>query len=270
MGPHSYIENICKFLLFFLPLILCAASVGNTSAPEILQKGFFTSCNSLFDIRAGYEGDFVSDGRMKQYDEGNGRVDQYKQWTNSATLTFNAFERVDTYAVFGSSKTKADWRFENRSDDTNHRIEIETQYNFLWAVGGRIVLYNWSNTSFGVGGRYSSCHYQPTDCISDGIPISKAGSHFNWGEWQCNFDISYKISLFTPYIGTKYSNAKTQLSDFSRPISNSLTRSNSFKNRVSLGLYIGCTLSTGRYFMFNIEGRLVDEEAITVSGEFRF
>ena len=57
---------------------------------------------------------------------------------------------------------------------------------------------------------------------------------------------------------------------FCLPISSTLAGSNSFENCHKVGVYVGCAISNGRYFMLNLEGRLVDEEAITVSGDFRF
>lgn len=251
-------------------LALNAAPVGNTSAPELIQEGFFISCDSWINFRVGYEGDFVADGRMKQYEQGHGRVDTYQQDTNSGTVTLNILDRLDVYGVFGSSRTQADWRFQDDVAGTVTRIDMETKYNFLWGAGARAILYEWCNTSLGLGGRYSSANYRPVWLTADGVVQSVSGTHCSWREWQINLDVSYKIDLFTPYIGIKYSNARTKLKDFSIPISSDLTGSNSFKNRVPVGLYVGCSLSTGQYFMLNIEGRLIDEEAVTVSGDFRF
>jgi len=249
---------------------LYAAPVGNTSAPELIQEGFFISCDSWINFRVGYEGDFVADGRMKQSEQGHGRVDTYQQDTNSGTVTLNILDRIDVYGVFGSSRTQADWRFTDAAAGTVTRIDMETKYNFLWGAGARAILYEWCNASLGLGGRYSSANYRPVWLTADGVVQSVAGTHCRWREWQVNLDVSYKIDLFTPYIGIKYSNARTQMKDFSVPISSNLSGSNTFKNRVPVGLYVGCSLSTGKYFMLNIEGRLIDEEAVTISGDFRF
>lgn len=263
-----------KFAVLIAALVasttLYAAPVGNTSAPELIQEGFFISCDSWINFRVGYEGDFVADGRMKQENQGHGRVDTYQQWTNSGTLTLNILDRIDVYGVFGSSRTQADWRFGDISAGTVTRIELETKYNFLWALGGRAILYEWCNTSLGFGGRYSYSNYRPSWLTSDGVIQIVDGSQFRWSEWQINLDVSYKIDLFTPYIGIKYLNSTTHLKNFSVPISADFTGRNTFENRIPVGVYLGCTLSTGEYFMLNLEGRLIDEEAVTVSGDFRF
>ena len=83
--------------------LLDAAPVGNTAAPQILEDGFFIPSDCWVDLRAGYEGDFVTDGRMKQRKQGSGRVDDYSQNTNSGTITLNILDRLDLYGVLGHS-----------------------------------------------------------------------------------------------------------------------------------------------------------------------
>ncbi len=263
-----------KFATMIAANIICAAlhaaPVGNTSAPDIIQEGLFIPCDSWINFRVGYEGDFVADGRMKQFNQGFGRVDSYEQTTNSATVTLNILDRADVYGVFGSSLAKANWRVGNISDGTVHQLDLESKYSFLWGVGARAIVYEWCNTSVGLGGRYSSSHYEPVWLTRDGIVTAVSSSSFRWREWQVNLDVSYKIDLFTPYIGIKYSNARTHLNRFSVAVAADGSTSNAFKNRIPVGLYLGCALSSGKYFMINLEGRLIDEEAVTISGDVRF
>ncbi len=246
-----------------------SAPVGNTSAPRLIEEGLFISRDSCVNVRAGYEGDFVTNGRLKQDDQGSGRVDSYKQFTNSGTATLNILDRIDVYAVFGTSETKASWRFTDASDVVQ-RIEIQTDNDFLWAVGARGILFEWGNTCLGLGGRYCSAHYTPEWLTSNGASENVSNGRMRWKEWQIDLDISYKIEIFTPYIGTKYSCARTFLEHFPIPIANNGSGNNHFKNITPVGLVLGCSLSNGKYFMLNLEARLVDEEAITVSGDFRF
>ena len=254
-------------LLILMITSLNGAPVGNTAAPKILQKGFFTSSESWVDIRLGYEGDFVADGRLEQCNE---RVDCFKQITNSGTLTLNILDRIDVYGVLGATKPTADWRVVLRTDGTVHRIQLETNNALLWAIGGRAILSEWGNASLGFGGRYSASSPSPAHLSLDGKGESIADTHFEWSEWQFNFDMSCKIKLFTPYIGVKYSNTTAHLHGFSIPIAANGTGINSLRNRDPVGLYLGCALSNGNYFMLNLEWRLIDEESATVSADFRF
>ena len=140
----------------------------------------------------------------------------------------------------------------------------------MGGVGAGAILFEGGCANLGIGSRYSSCHYEPLWLTIDGVNASVAGAHFHWDEWQINLDVSYKIDLLIPYLGIKYSNAQTKLWQFPAGIAAGGSGTNYFENRVPVGMYIGCTLSTGKYFMMNIEGRFIDEEAITVSGDLRF
>ena len=104
----------------------------------------------------------------------------------------------------------------------------------------------------------------------DGIVQHANGTELHWRVWQIDMDMSYKIDIFTPYIGIKYSNVRSGVGFFPISISNSGLGINYFENRTPVGVFIGCSLSSGKYFMLNIEGRLIDEEAVTISGDFRF
>ncbi|MBX9744445.1 MAG: hypothetical protein K2X08_04465 [Chlamydiales bacterium] len=257
---------VCLFLCLFSSLY--AAPVGNSSAPRLIERGFFISSDWWGNVRIGYEGDFVSDGKLEQYGEGYGRVDCYEQQTNSGTVTGNIVDRLDLFAVLGSSRTNATWRFMN--EEAIHRIELETNYAFLWGLGIRGILYEDEDLSLTLGGRFETSSYDPSWATLDGIPQSIAHSLLTWKEWQIDLDASYKIDIFTPYVGVKYSHARSELSGFTFPISEKGAGTNQFKNRNSVGVFLGCALSSAKYFMLNVEARLLDEEAVTVSGDIRF
>lgn len=259
-----------KFVMLFLASTAFAAPVGNPVSPCLVKTGFFIPSSSWVNVRAGYEGDFVTDGRMIQQMEGSGRVDSFKQYTNSGTLTLNFVDQVDLFGVFGASSVKADWRFNNPETENNHRAVLKTHDFFLWALGARAIFYEWRRLYIGAGGRYTFSDYHPYELEVDGIDIPVAGTQLRWEQWQINADFSYNIHYFTPYIGVKYSNAKAHLGTFPDPIANDGTGSNEFVGRIPVGLYLGCGITNGKYFLFNIEGRLIDEEAVTLTGEFRF
>ena len=254
-------KRLCPIL--FAATVM-AAPVGNPATPGLITNGIFTKAPKA-SARIGYEGDFVFNGRMEQ---GDRRVDNYTQKTESGTVTLNLFNRWDIYGVFGASDTKTDWRFINAG--SIFRMELETEYNFLWAVGSRAIYYQWKNICLGVGGRYSSSHYQPKRLYQNGIDVPVTGTHYHWREWQFNTDISYKICYFTPYIGIKYSNAKANIGAFSVPLSPDGSGNARFDNKDPVGIYLGCGISSGDYLMVNLEGRLIDEEAVSVFADIRF
>ena len=257
-----------KKVIFFLVVAtgLMAAPVGNPSFPKLIEKGFFIPPDVWLNLRFGYEGDFVTDAKLEQ--ASNLPVDCYRQETNSGTFTMNILERLDIYTLLGSSRTRADWRFE--APEGTQRIELETGYDFLWGLGARGILFEWKGATLGLGGRYEHASYDPVWLTVNGTVESARGTKLRWREWQVDLDLSYKIDIFSPYIGVKYSSVRAKAGNFQTTISVNGTGSNQFTNHTPVGVFIGCSLTTGRYFMLNVEGRLVDEEAVTISGDVRF
>lgn len=256
------------FCAFFSSIQIFGAPVGCPAAPALIKEGFFIPCNSPVFVRAGYEGDFVADARLQQFGDGSGRVDNFNQQTNAGTLTLNGINRIDVFGVFGSSRACADWRF--TVEDDVHRAQVETLYNFLWGAGARAIVYKSCAFNLGIGGRYEQCQYDNLWMTIDGNVQSAADTFLHWRVWQVDCDFGYQIDIFTPYIGIKYSNVRTRVGDFPEPISNNGSGSDQFKNRTPVGVFIGCSLSSGKYFMLNVEGRLIDEEGVTISGDFKF
>jgi hypothetical protein len=194
---------IALFFSLLFALSAPAAPVGNPAFPQLIRKGLFTSPYMELTLRGGYEGDFVADGRMNQYKQGVGRVDEYTQDTNAGTATFTLWRCLDLYGRFGSSSTKADWRFTDQNGCV-HRIKIETPTQFLWGIGARALYYQWRGLALGMGGEYSACPYRLSWISSDGSSVSPEGAQFHWTQWQIQLDFSYTIRLFTPYVGCKY------------------------------------------------------------------
>ncbi len=193
-----------------------AAPVGNPAFPKLLKKGLFIPEESHFGLRMGYEGDFVGDGQLKRTDGGSGRIDSDKQETNSGTATFTLVERLDVYGVFGSSRSCLNWRFSDR-DGSTKRVQLETKYRFLWAVGARAILYEWGDAVLGAGGRYAQTESKPSWVAIDGIPVGKEeSSRYKWNEWQVDLSLSYQIDMLVPYIGAKYSQTKASFGSFPR------------------------------------------------------
>lgn len=259
-----------KLFWILLPTSLCAAPVGNPAEPDLVNEGFISLKNNFgVSLRIGYEGDFVSDMRMKQTEQGYGDIDNNQQTTNSGTATLNFLDRIDLFGVFGSSRITANWRFSGLKRTIN-RVEIETDYRFLWALGARVILYQWGNATLGAGGRYSTFCAPISWLTLNGSLKTTEAENLEWRQWQTNLLFSYKIDLFIPYLGINYLSAQTKLRDFSVPISSSLSDCLHMKNRSSTGLIIGSALTTGKYFMLNIEGRLINEEAFSISGDIKF
>lgn len=263
-----------KLKVFFAVAIasLQASPVGNPAFPRLIQEGYFIPGSKGVNVRAGYEGNFVGDARLEQEKEGSGRVDSFRQSANAGTVTLNVSNRFDFYTVLGASQFNADWRFEILEDSALavHRAQLETLTQFLWGIGTRAILFETPTLTVGAGGRYSFCQTEPVVLAIDAIEQAVAGTKCRWNEWQIDLDFAFQIDLFTPYVGVTYSFTHVWIGPFSTPISMNDSGVNHFETRQPVGAVIGCSISTGKYFMLNVEAHLISEEAVTISGDLRF
>ncbi len=258
-----------RMILLLFCCCLHAAPVGNPSSPHILTRGFLIPCKAWANIRGGYEGDFVLDGNMEQAEKGSGLVDKYTRSTHSGVATLNILERLDLYGVFGYSKVNANWRFTDLADRIRY-VQMTAARNFLWSIGGQAILYNDRQFDIGFGARYGASHHHLSTFTIDGDPISIVGGKCEWHGWQFNLGFSYQICLFTPYIGALYISDLTVLKGLASSFADFGAHSDHLRVRHPVGMYLGCTLSNGQYFMLTVESRLISEEAVSVTADFRF
>lgn len=258
-----------RFLVFFLFAIplLHALPVGNPAAPRMVTEGFFLNVKSGVSGRVGYEGDFVRDGYFKQQD--GDTVDKYGETNNTATVTFNILDWTDVYAILGNSQASSNWRFTNPENEVI-RIQMETNAELLWGVGARVILWEGSHATLGAGGRYEQSGNKVSWLTSDGVSQSVNGTNLYWHGWQADLDVAYHIDLLTPYVGVKYSNIHSSITGAQTQIAAGGSQNAYLTNRIPVGMVVGCSLSTGKYFMLNLEARLINEEAATISADIRF
>lgn len=256
------------FLNFFY-FSLEATPTGNPATPKIIQEGIIFSSAKSFGVKLGYEGNFVVDKRLIQADGILKRVDDFSFSMNSAVLTFNFVNRLDLYGTYGIGRIEADWLI-NDGPDVLYYLDLQTKYDWSYSLGTKVIFFEWGNVSLSAGGRYF--YFRPTisyfSKVANVFHLSETKMKF-W-EWQADIGLSYNINIFTPYICAKYSKAKASFSIPDVIISSNGSSKQTFKNKNDFGMALGCSFSNGKYFLLNVEVRLIDEEAFTVSGEFKF
>ncbi len=256
-----------SFAFFFCSFLFCSP-VNNPSAPHNIEEGFFISPGSSMSFRLGYEGDFISDRRLKQ--EGlNKRVNEFTQCANSGVLTINVLNRLDVFGTFGEARIKSSWIIENGIDAFS-LLEMQTDYKPKWSTGLKAIFFEWGKTSLSFGGRYSMAKPGIFSITKDGRVFALGESDFKFTEWQVDGGVSYKIDLFIPYLCVKYSKAKAEIFVDNLIINSNNTSRLVMESKNNFGMALGCTLTNSKYCMLNVEARLFDEESFTVSGDIRF
>lgn len=239
--------------------------MGNPSAPEIVDEGFFFCKENWFAVKASYQRDWVFDRNMKAVSKISGRMDDFDFVVDQGVLTINLIDRIELYGSAGAARFHAIHR-----PMVGVRHEYETHEQFTWGLGARGTFAAWKGASFGIDGGYQQAHPTMKWMTLNGVPVSpRPGAKLTYYEWQVGLGASYQIDLFIPYIGVKYSNAGAR---FRHLPPGFLLSGRHFKtkNRRKFGMALGTTLSNGNRFAATVEVRLIDEQSITLAAEVKF
>ncbi|WP_080126773.1 porin [Chlamydia suis] len=215
-------------------------------------------------------------------------------------------------------------------------IELYTDTAFAWSVGARAALWECGCATLGASFQYAQskpkveelnvlCNAaeftinKPQGYVGAEFPLDlKAGTDaaagtkdasIDYHEWQASLALSYRLNMFTPYIGVKWSRASFDADmiriaqpKLEQPIlevttwnptiagAGSITENtdgqqanvladtlqivslqiNKMKSRKSCGLAVGTTIVDADKYAVTVETRLIDERAAHVNAQFRF
>ncbi|MEB2681502.1 porin [Chlamydia suis] len=212
-------------------------------------------------------------------------------------------------------------------------VELYTDTAFAWSVGARAALWECGCATLGASFQYAQskpkveelnvlCNAaeftinKPQGYVGVEFPLDlKAGTtaatgtkdaSIDYHEWQASLALSYRLNMFTPYIGVKWSRASFdadtiriaqpklatavfdvttlnptiagagkvedkgsagELGDTMQIVSMQI---NKMKSRKSCGLAVGTTIVDADKYAVTVETRLIDERAAHVNAQFRF
>lgn len=215
-------------------------------------------------------------------------------------------------------------------------IELYTDTAFAWSVGARAALWECGCATLGASFQYAQskpkveelnvlCNAaeftinKPKGYVDQAFPLEiTAGTDaatgtkdasIDYHEWQASLALSYRLNMFTPYIGVKWSRASFDADmiriaqpKLEQPIlevttwnptiagagdivdnPNNTTANvladtlqivsmqiNKMKSRKSCGLAVGTTIVDADKYAVTVETRLIDERAAHVNAQFRF
>lgn len=212
-------------------------------------------------------------------------------------------------------------------------VELYTDTAFAWSVGARAALWECGCATLGASFQYAQskpkveelnvlCNAaeftinKPQGYVGAAFPLElTAGTDaatgtkdasIDYHEWQASLALSYRLNMFTPYIGVKWSRASFdadtiriaqpklataildvttlnptiagagtviqqgqngELGDTMQIVSLQI---NKMKSRKSCGLAVGTTIVDADKYAVTVETRLIDERAAHVNAQFRF
>ena len=263
----------------FIAIIIClgfvlsvtaayAAPVGNIATPSVLKKGIiYQDEQAQFAVVAGGEVDLTWDQNLKRQDTD---TEYYFYGGKIGVLIMNRFM---PYAILGGAEAKKQqFKIDSR------KIKFETDYDFVWGVGGTAMLYETKlegmgngQLRIGVDGRYRQSHLKVDKVVRDGVSYNASDaavtqSKYELEQWQVALAVSYQIEQIIPYVGVKYSDATGEAIT---TISGTKYK-NDFENDDNVGIFVGGDILINDSFTANIEGRFIDETALSLGATLRF
>lgn len=255
---------------FFWGICLFSCSIGyalynaNPSEPELIEEGFLLNyCDDFLMGKAGYQGDFVFNRKLRAYKGAIGRMDEFYSMFNQAVLTANIKGQYEIYGSLGTMTAK----FSHRPHIDHKQRIYETRDHFTWGAGARAELAHWNGAILGANGgyQYSRPHVK---WITVNGEAFKSQAFLNYHEWQVGLGVSYKIDCMVPYISGTYSRVGARVENIGKEI---LPHSHfKLRSRQNWGMALGCSLATDRLFDLNVEVRLFSEQALTLAGNLKF
>ncbi|MEM8628895.1 MAG: hypothetical protein AAGF04_02320 [Chlamydiota bacterium] len=258
-----------RWVSLFLPFFLFSAPIGNPFMPGMLREELFSLIKIPIHVRVGYEGNFVFDRYLDQYQTGFGSLEKYEIYTNSGRISCDIFDRISLFGTAGSGRIDANFPFS--SGPLKHRAVLGSDEELFWSVGGNVLLLDWRLFALGIGLCYSRLCPKISHLSVDGVGYPTEDGSLHYREWQANVGFSYEMDFLVPYIGVKYTSAKsTAHLPYIPDLFVGESQERFWRSRRHVGLYLGSSITSKKSFALTIEARLIDEEAVTVFAAFRF
>lgn len=256
-------KSVLISFFVFLCINLQALYVGNFAEPQLIDKGFFLPQDTLFDVKIGYQQDWVYDRRLQAYDQIDNKIDRFTYWMQQGVVAINFLDRLEAYGSIGYFT--ADFWLRPSAD--NERQQYETDQKVTFGGGAKLILMQWGETAFGIDGKMQYSAPRIKWVTINGVS-EHTQAHLVYREWQVGVGLAHTVDFLTPYLGGTYSQVHTHIGKLQKDIFSFISFRE--KNIEKFGLVVGCGISTGKKVDLNLEARMFNEEAFTVAGNIKF
>jgi hypothetical protein len=183
----------------------------------------------------------------------------------------------DFYGIFGQARN-----IKYKETVNNEVWEAELENKFMWGLGLSVyadVDYIGEDTIVFFDAKYrtarnvgfeavtaSGKRYTEKD-LKDLAGVS-GSANAKWEEWHLAAGLGKKLDFYMPYIGIRYSDIRTQTELKIDSVGTFTGETVKSKNKV--GMFLGCAITPTDRFSIDLQGRIIDEQAFSVKGTFKF
>lgn len=252
-------------LILCIPLASYAASIGGA---ETQGKGKIAVATDDSFI-------FGRDLKFKKSSPALAATEQIKDteidsaYQAMLKVSYGVLENIDAYVKLGVAdyKVKGDYY---RSDSKYAEDKVNTETDFAYGFGLKGT-YNLGNDWLvGCDLQYLRSKHKAKateTVVATGVSSS---SDYKTGivqEWHVAPYAGYKMGNFVPYLGVRYSDMNMKIKS---PAAAGWIDSIEYEADGNVGVFLGTDYKIGEHWKFNIEGRFVDETAMSFGATYKF
>lgn len=197
----------------------------------------------------------------------NVKVD--REYETMLKTSYGLLDNLDVYFKLGSENSRG--KGDNYVGDSKYGDDkSKTGAVFAYGFGLKGVYELQSNWLIGCDLQYlrSSHETRISETVvatgeSDATKYKSVVSH----EWHVAPYIAKRINNFTPYLGVKYSDSRDTLK---KPADDGWLDNVKYEADDNVGVFVGTDYKIGDHWKLNLEGRFVDETAMSVGATYRF
>jgi len=258
---------LTTLLVLGFAVVAHAAPVGLTSEADLVD-GELWADNDV-GVSVGFVADSVSK-RNIEIAKGEFEIDSY-----AARIAVSLFDKLTIYGDIGNTTGMTfDW------EDLGEMISAEFEDSGIYGIGANILIYRWDNgLEVGAGASYRTAEMNLDSAVVNGLNVAKSDlSTYQEGDFeetQVALEAAYRTDIFSPYVGVKFSDVEVD-ADFTYAAQQRKAMGKEASENV--GVFVGLTVTPsieamgdkGNQLSFNLEGRFLDEEAVSGGVSFRF
>ena len=263
------IPRILQLALLFLPWQLTALYNGNPSLPMMPDDGMFIPKEDWLGIKLGYELDRVFDRQLyvvsARPEYSHRQLQKYQSLSNFASITMNFNDRFEVFGLLGTMSNEFS---QNLFKDT--RISYKAPAHFAWGAGARAILAYWGDLQLSINASSVQSDSPLSTLKINEKSYPKKQAECSLRQWQVGMGLSYRFSWFIPYLGVDYSDFRAKIEHLNGIKFIFPEKHITFKETYSMGLCFGFGINPARAFNLNVEARLINETAVSISADFKF
>lgn len=254
--------RFCVPICLFLTSFLHGYYIGNPADPNIIRKGFFTGPKSIISFKAALIDDWTHDRTMKR--KGGRDFKDFEANANGIEGTLCFMHRLNVCGYFGTDSMKG--TFYGLS---NEELYFKTKNSYATYYGGKLILYEKKNLTFGLSGKYQHAKAKLGRLRNNGTEINvQSNTRLHYDEYQFAFMGAYTLNFLIPYVGLFYYYVDAEFMNL--PSGYSSVSRIDITNKYQLGVVAGLTVSSHDLFALSAEVRLLSEMATGIEVAIKF